>query len=251
MFLQETHLKISDHVRLHKAWIGNVFHSNFNTRARGAAIFISKKIQFVATNVISDPCGRYVMVVGSLFHTPVLLVNVYAPNWDDVDFASKLLASLPNLNTHQLILGGDLNCAIDPSLDRSNPKAASPSKMAKCFSTFMEDNGYVDPWRFSNPESKVFSFFSQVHFTLSRIDYFWVDRAYLSSIKCIDYLPIIISDHAPIQLDISFTLNQKDHPLWRLNPLLLSDKDFCNKISQSIDMFTETNTCNSISYSLL
>lgn len=57
------------------------------------------------------------IVTGLLFHKPVLLVNVYAPNWDNVDFANNLLASLPNLDTHQLILGGDLNCVMDPELD--------------------------------------------------------------------------------------------------------------------------------------
>lgn len=66
-----------------------------------------------------------------------------------------------------------------------------------------------------------------------------------------EYLPIVISDHAPLQLDISFTLNQKDRPLWRLNPLLLSDKDFCNKISKSIDTFIETNSSDTVTYSLL
>ncbi len=38
-FLQETHLRIEDHNRLRKAWVGQVYHSSFNHRARGAAIW--------------------------------------------------------------------------------------------------------------------------------------------------------------------------------------------------------------------
>lgn len=34
----------------------------------------------------------------------VLLVNIYAPNFDDVDFANRVLSSLPLLNTQLLIL---------------------------------------------------------------------------------------------------------------------------------------------------
>ena len=251
VFLQETHLKKSDQIRLHKAWFSHEFHSDFDTRARGVAILVSKKIQFTPTNVVSDSCGRYVIVTGSLFNIPVLLVNVYAPNWDDVNFANRLLASLPSLNTHQLVLGGDLNCVMDPILDRSSSKRVSPTKMSKSFSMFMNDNGCVDPWRFSNPSLKVFSFFSHVHSSFSRIDYFFLDRALIPYVKSVEYLPIIISDHAPLQLDISFTLNQKDRPLWRLNPLLLSDKDFCNKITKSIDSFIEINTSSTVSFSLL
>ena len=34
--------------------------------------------------------GRFVIVAGSLFNTPVVLISVYAPNWDDVDSINKL-----------------------------------------------------------------------------------------------------------------------------------------------------------------
>uniref|UniRef100_A0AAR2LD98 Endonuclease/exonuclease/phosphatase domain-containing protein n=1 Tax=Pygocentrus nattereri TaxID=42514 RepID=A0AAR2LD98_PYGNA len=60
------------------------FHSNFNNKARGTAILIHKKVLFTPSQTISDPQGRYVIVSGSLFSTPVILASVYAPNWDDV-----------------------------------------------------------------------------------------------------------------------------------------------------------------------
>lgn len=80
----------------------------------------------------------------------------------------------------------------------------------------------------------------------SRIDYFFLDRAFIPLIKSVEYLAIIISDHAPLQLDICFTLNQKDRPQWSLNPLLLSDKDFCSKMSKTIDTFIETNISSTV-----
>lgn len=76
-----------------------------------------------------------------LYHVPVLLVNVYAPNWDDVSFINKLVSLLPDLNSHSMIFGGDINCVMDPSLDRSNPKSLSRSKMAQALSTFMDQVG--------------------------------------------------------------------------------------------------------------
>lgn len=50
--------------------------------------------------------------------TKVLLVNVETPNFDDVEFANRLLSSIPYLNTHLYIFGGDLNCVFDPVFDR-------------------------------------------------------------------------------------------------------------------------------------
>ena len=35
VFLQETHLRVDDHLRLHKPWVGQIFHSNFNSKFRG------------------------------------------------------------------------------------------------------------------------------------------------------------------------------------------------------------------------
>lgn len=159
IFLQETHLRIADQVRLRKSWIGQMFHSSFNSKSRGVSILIDKKIQFSASNIISDTQGRYVIVEGTLLQTPVLLVNVYAPNFDDVGFANRLLSSLPSLDTRLMILGGDLNTVISPTLDRSSSRTMTPSAMSRAFSLFMDQNGYVDPWRFNNPNAKEFSFF--------------------------------------------------------------------------------------------
>lgn len=250
LFLQETHLRLEDHNRLRRNWISQIFHSKFTSRSRGVAILVAKSTQFSPSNVISDPNGRFLIVSGSLFQKPVVLVNVYAPNWDDVHFANKILSLIPNLNTHQLIFSGDLNCAIDPLLDRSNPKQIS-SGMAKSFSLFMQQSGFVDPWRILNPLSKQFSFFSHVHRSFSRLDYFFIDNSFISLIKRIEYTAIVISDHSPVLLDLSFPLNIRERPPWRFDPLLLSSEEFCSFISTNINTFLTINETDSVSYSVL
>lgn len=93
-------LQNSYQLRLKKQWVGQIFNSSFNTRAWGTAIIIHKIIQFIPSNFISDPQGRYVIVSDQLFHVPVLLVNLYAPNWDDAGFVQRLVCQLPDLNNH-------------------------------------------------------------------------------------------------------------------------------------------------------
>ncbi len=46
IFLQETNLLNSDHLRLQKLWVGHIYHSKCNAKARGTAILIHKKNQF-------------------------------------------------------------------------------------------------------------------------------------------------------------------------------------------------------------
>ena len=209
MFLQETHLLNTDHQRLTRPWIGQIFHSRFNQKTRGTAILIRKNVLFAPRDVIADPNGRYTIVSGTLYQKPVILASVYAPNWDDHTFMKNFLSSLPNINSHMLIMGGDMNCVIDPMLDRSSHKNVAPSRMARTLSSFMEQNGYIDPWRFLNHSTKQYSFLSYVHRTYSRIDYFLIDKTLTPYIVSAEYSPIAVSDHSSVILDIRFELKHK------------------------------------------
>lgn len=120
IFLQETHLRTSEISRIKRAWVGHLFHSQYSDRARGAAILINKNIAFEPTNTLSDPNGRFVIVSGRLLHIPVVLACVYAPTWDDDKFISNFFSTLPSVDNHHIIIGGDFNLVLDTDLDRSS-----------------------------------------------------------------------------------------------------------------------------------
>lgn len=250
VFLQETHLQDTYHFKLKYSWVGEI-HSAFNTKARGVAILISKRVHFTVSKTIKDKNGRFLIIAGSLFHTPVLLVNIYAPNFDNPDFTSNLFSTLPFLDTHLLILAGDLNCVMSPTLDRSSPRVFTQSSMSKSISDFMSQNGFVDPWRARNPQTKTYSFFSQVHQYYSHIDYFFVDGSLMHRVMSSEYYPIVISDHAPLSLDINIIGRPRSCPPWRFNTLLLSDDSFNHFILSAIDDFLTFNKGDSVSFSLL
>lgn len=115
-FLQETHICSSDSVSLGKKWSGQVFQSNYHSRSRGVAIMISRHVQFTVSSVQADSAGRFVIVVGKLYTLPVILASVYAPNWNDSEFFNNFFSAIPNMLTHNIIIGGDVNCVLS-SLD--------------------------------------------------------------------------------------------------------------------------------------
>ena len=162
IFMQETHLRVCDHTRLRRNGIDKVYHSAFNSRSRGAAILIHKRLQFTPEDTILDPQGRYVIVVGILCQVPVVLVSVYAPNFDSPRFMTDLFAKIPCLSTHRLIFGGDLNLTMDPVWDRSSTKTRTPIGMARTLGSLMDRVGGVDVWRHMHPGEKEFSFYSHV-----------------------------------------------------------------------------------------
>lgn len=197
----------------------------FDSKARGAAILISKKIQFISESIVPDRNGHFIIVSGTLFHLPVTLVCVYALNFDDAEFMAKLLSSIPNMDTHHLIFGGDLNCAMNTQLDRSNPRVTNLTKMAITLQSFMEDYGSCDPWRFLYNDTRAYSFYLHVHHAYSRID-FCIDKELLTSIHSIEYSAIVISDHSLVLIDFRFDSPLVGTSQWRLNTSILSNDAF-------------------------
>lgn len=69
-----------------------MFHAKFSARARGVATTITKNILFEQTDIIKDVNGRYVIIAGLLQNLSVILISIYAPNWDDEQFFINLFA---------------------------------------------------------------------------------------------------------------------------------------------------------------
>ena len=172
-FLQETHLQNRDHSKIHKEWVGQMFHSQFNCKGRGVAILIHKKIPFAVSNTILDPNGRYVMVVRELFQLRLVLVNIYGPNFDDDNFFKKMLSLIRNLDSHHLIMSGDYNLVIDSVRDRSSQSVPRPSKSVQTIQLFIDIYKLIDPWRFKHPTKREYSYYPNVHKSFSRIDFFF------------------------------------------------------------------------------
>ena len=111
---------------------------------------------------------------------------------------------------------------LNPKLDRSSKTSKALSRSAKCIESFLKDYGMVDPWHFKNPSTHHVSFFSPVHQSYSRIDYFLLDQKLLPQVKHCEYEAIVISDFAPHLLQLAFQ-HKSTAASWRVNNLLLSD----------------------------
>jgi len=180
----------------------------------------------------------------------LILANIYAPNWDDVSFIKKFLTSFSNLTTHKLILGGDFNCVLHPTLDRSSKTPYNITKSAMFINTFLETYTFSDPWRFLYPNLKQFSFFSPVHRSYSQIDYFLIDDKLLTSVTDFKYESIVISDHSPVVLKLVFPKSPV-RKTWRFNNFILSDSSFVDLINNRIYFFLSINDTSDVSKATL
>lgn len=91
----------------------------------------------------------------------MLLVNLYAANWDDVDFMNRFFW------IHSYF-GGNFNCVVDPMLDKSEARCITHYKMAQSLSFL---------WRKIDVLIRGdLATFSQLDQSLSRIDFFYIDQ---------------------------------------------------------------------------
>ena len=67
VFLQETHMKAGDTLRIQRRWQGQVFSSCYTSNASGVMILIHKSIPIQVDKITKDPAGRFIIVQGFFF----------------------------------------------------------------------------------------------------------------------------------------------------------------------------------------
>lgn len=179
--LQETHLSENEHIKLKREWV-NLVYSASNGKKRGVATLINRNLAFTAEKVIQDKTGRYVMVVGTVGGNEISLLNVYAPNEYDPTFFREIANIIAGNAKGVLIIGGDFNAVQDERLDRIPTGKGPQSSKTKTLNNFMSELGLTDPWRARNLNGKDFSFFSNVHNSYSRIDFFCLPQQYIHKV---------------------------------------------------------------------
>lgn len=240
VLLQETHMKSSEAMKLRRGWVGHVFHSSFDSKKRGVAILVHKKLKFVLLKEHKDEEGRVVCIESIIDGKKINLCNIYAPNEDDPDFFHKINSLLGTLQDGCTILGGDFNQTLDPVLDRSKYSHAS-SKGRVALGHLQEDIGLVDIWRLMNPGKREYTFYSHNHKSHSRIDYYLISKDLIESVIDAAIGVIALADHAPVELCVSISVEKIRSNRWRLNTSLLQNTVFKQTIAEDLTNFFQIN----------
>lgn len=113
--------------------MGQVYFSSYKTHSRGTAISINKNIPFNLEKSVTDPNGRFILISGSIYGTPITFLNVYAPNTDEPTFMSDMVLLFDENCKGFGVLGGDFNCTLNSFLDKSSQTKNHSSKSSKVF----------------------------------------------------------------------------------------------------------------------
>lgn len=245
VFLQETYLSDIEHSKLKTDWVGQVYFSSFKSHSRGTCILLNRNIHFILSKLITDPNGRFVLISGTFNEVPITLLNIYAPNVDEPSFFSDIIL-LFNENCKGLgIMGGDFNVTLG-TRDKSNQTKISNPRSTKTLLGLCAESGLIDVWRDLHPNVRDYTFFSNVHNSYSRLDYFFVPSNCMYMISKCSINPIVLSDHARINLKVKCAQKRFTFKRWRFDSFLLKDNDLKSNIRVWISNYIKENSDASV-----
>ena len=103
------------------------FCSN-NARSQGVAILFNNDFEFKVIGIFRDNGENFLMVHINTIKMDVLLPNIYGQHRDDPNFYTNLNENLAKFKIPNLIIAGEWNFVLDPTIDYCNYKRTNNVK---------------------------------------------------------------------------------------------------------------------------
>ena len=238
MFLQELHSEFSDEKRWSMEFGTRIWFDHGSRNSKGVGILFSRKCQesLEVHNVIKSQEGHYLILYVTWKGMKILLGNIYAPNNDSPEFFQKVFRDIDRFSPHYSIVMGDLNLGIDSAINRMGSHCNN-DKAAQWLAKHLKGSDLVDLWRQLYPDRHGFTWKRRRPTPIySRLDYILSNKAFLQFLVDIKITPNMFSDHAALEMTISFTPHKRGPGYWKLNTALLRDADYVDKMNTLLDI---------------
>uniref|UniRef100_A0A3B1J8I1 Uncharacterized protein n=1 Tax=Astyanax mexicanus TaxID=7994 RepID=A0A3B1J8I1_ASTMX len=80
--MKAIYLTKAEFQKLKARWIGQTYHSTYNSKKRGTSILFSKTTPYIHSNTTNDPKGRFIIINGSIHKNNITIASIYGPNSD-------------------------------------------------------------------------------------------------------------------------------------------------------------------------
>lgn len=218
------------------------FWASADSKTAGVAILCRRGIGQGEPRALCRPDGRFIRAVVRIGNRKLTLCNVYAPNQVQDLYLRTLLQDHVPQGDASVILGGVFNLVWDPSLDRSETSLNGFGAMSSALRTQIAELGLVDACCYYSPEIRDYSYYSHVHRSYSRIDYFFTSHALLRKTLAVTMSDISLSDHAHLELALQDPSSRTTlSPKWCFPPHILRDPDNVESIQSAIDSYFTDN----------
>ena len=136
-----------------------------------------------------------------------------------------------------IIIGGDFNVCLDPSIDKDGGTLIKKSRYAERLQSLQNELNLGDIWRIFNPDTRRYSWRSYTRngFVQTRLDFWLISVHMMYDVHKTDIKPSIKSDHSLINITFNISGTQKrGRGFWKFNTSLLKDSDYISRINECL-----------------
>jgi endonuclease/exonuclease/phosphatase family metal-dependent hydrolase len=217
------------------ALLEEVTHKNFDAirvytatvkkkkEKRGTTILTKDRLS--TANVKRLPSGHGIT---ALF-MDTWLINVYAPFGADrrnerETFFNDITSLLPMTLTN-VILAGDFNCVVKPTNCTGRPD------VSRALSTLTKGLGLHNVWGTSSGRT---GYTHYMHAGISRIDRIYTTEAIMKHKQGAETIATAFTDQLAVTVRVTYEVPSitRKHWTWRMNPVLLGETDFREKLKE-------------------
>ena len=235
LFLQETHTNQVDEVEWGLWWEGTYALSHGSTSSAGVAIMFRASAKAVILSTVEVVKGRLLIVKAEIKGVVLCFINLYGPNQgsERVGIFNLLNNELQNYHQEQLIFGGDFNCTLDFTVDRTSEEPHPQS--ARSLRNIIMQMDLLDAWRVKHPQARQYTWVrvSNNRVSAARLDRIYISKNLSSRLVQSGISPVGFTDHHLVSVDLIISPGERVKSYWFFNNKLLQDVHFC----QSFEYF--------------
>ena len=172
----------------------------------------------------------------SLNDCTVKVINIYAPNSDRPEFFSQIKDLITSSETDHVIVCGDYNLALDPSLDTYRYKHINNPKSRELLLQLMNTCNMTDVFRYLHKETKRYTWRRKRPMQQAHLDYIIVSNGLLDYIHSCQIRPGYRTDHSIVEINMFFCKFTKGKGVWKFNCSLLKDSIYLELVNNLIDL---------------
>lgn len=236
IFLQEVHSLPSDERIWRSEWGGHAVFSHGKSNSCGVCILFRRGSKPSISHTFRDENGRFLIIQVENDNDTLTLINVYSPTQSEsreqLELVASLQEALTNMEVRTAVLGGDFNIQLDVEPQVTRQQRMGSTSYRSQLMALLEEYHLADAWKIKNPRSTRGTFHRQQY--SARLDYLFVSEFLISSSTVVDIIPEPLSDHSTISIYLNMQTNQRGPGFWRMNNLLLNDKDYLDKMRANI-----------------
>lgn len=245
-FLQELHCTQENTDKWKKQWDNEIFLSGNSSNSIGIGILLNLNTTYEILENREIIQGRLQLLKLKVHDSNITLLNIYAPNTDDINFFTTIEDIVIEHNSESLILGGDFNNVINVELDKLNGRKDTNKRCSAKIGDIINNNELYDIYRVRYPNTKRFTWHSNHRPPIfCRLDYFLTSANLLNAVTRCNIIPGFLSDHSAITLNINMCETVRGPGYYKLNNSILLQPEYKQKIKDTIQETEENNRgCN-------